>query len=191
MLKTVKIFSCGVYHPWRYRGETNPLARNDANSKAMMDFKDEKNRGYDSAIKRFSNILIEALPTYTIRQEKFVHMPFDIAIVPSHTAGRVSPALVCVAQAIVKHFPEGHVNLCLERHLSVPSAHKDNGDRSVIGHMSSIKVNGNISKGRNVLLLDDVKTTGGSMSACYYLLESAGAGVIFPLALLETANYEE
>ncbi|HEL8698435.1 phosphoribosyltransferase [Klebsiella pneumoniae] len=46
-------------------------------------------------------------------------------------------------------------------------------------------------RGRNVLLLDDVKTTGGSLSACFYLLESAGAGVTIPLSLLETATYEE
>ncbi|EFO2411574.1 phosphoribosyl transferase [Escherichia coli] len=57
--------------------------------------------------------------------------------------------------------------------------------------MSSIRVRGGNLMGRNVLLLDDVKTTGGSLSACFYLLESAGAGVIMPLALLETANYEE
>ncbi len=31
----------------------------------------------------------------------------------------------------------------------------------------------------------------GSMTACYYLLRYAGAKTILPLALLETANYEE
>ncbi|KHS50044.1 phosphoribosyltransferase [Hafnia paralvei] len=190
MLQIVKIFSCGTYHPWRYRGEVNPNARNDTNSKAMMDFKNESSRGHESAVRRFANILIEALPTYLVRNERFVSLPFDIAIVPSHTAGRVSPALIRVAEAIVRRYPSGRVNLCLERHVSVPSAHRDSGDRSVVGHMNTIRVNGEVN-GRYVLLLDDVKTTGGSMSACYYLLESAGAGVIFPLALLETANYEE
>ena len=105
MLQIVKIFSCGTYHPWRYRGEVNPNARNDTNSKAMMDFKNESSRGHESAVRRFANILIEALPTYLVRNERYVSLPFDIAIVPSHTAGRVSPALIRVAEAIVRRYP--------------------------------------------------------------------------------------
>lgn len=38
-----------------------------------------------------------------------------------------------------------------------------------------------------MILIDDVKTTGGSMSACYHLLKQAGASEIYPIALLETS----
>ncbi len=189
MLLPVRVASCGVYHPYRYQGSRNP--KNDELSRAMMDFKDEANRNHKKAINRFSQLAIDKIGRLTIRGLRFVDLPFSIAIVPSHTAGRVSPALIEVAGRITRAYRHGTVNCCLERTITVPSAHREGGDRSITGHMSTIRVNGGNLQGRNVLLLDDVKTTGGSLSACFYLLESAGAGIIIPLSLLETANYEE
>ncbi|HHW3264852.1 TPA: hypothetical protein ACUNCA_000173 [Enterobacter ludwigii] len=158
----------------------------------MMDFKDEHNRNHQRAINRFSQLAIDKVGRLVIRGGgRFVENPFSIAIVPSHTAGRISPALIEVAERIVRTHRRGNVDCCLERTRTVPSAHREGGDRSISGHMSTIRVRGGNLLGRNVLLLDDVKTTGGSLSACFYLLESAGAGVIIPLSLLETATYEE
>lgn len=99
--------------------------------------------------------------------------------------------MIEVAERVVRTYRRGNVDCCLERTRTVPSAHREGGDRSISGHMSTIRVKGGNLRGRNVLLLDDVKTTGGSLSACFYLLESAGAGVTIPLSLLETATYEE
>lgn len=191
MLLPVSVTSCGVYHPYRYQGERNP--HNDELSRLMMDFKDEKNRNHQKAINRFSQLAIDKVGRLVIRGMggRFVEHPFSIAIVPSHTAGRISPALIEVAERIVRSYRRGSVDCCLERTQTVPSAHREGGDRSITGHMSTIRVRGGNLQGRNVLLLDDVKTTGGSLSACFYLLESADAGVIVPLSLLETATYEE
>ncbi|RBW83030.1 hypothetical protein DS960_22815 [Escherichia coli] len=192
MLLPVSVTSCGVYHPYKYLGERNP--RCDDISRLMMDFKNEGHRNYQRAINRFSQLAIETVRGLRIPgrpHEYFVEHPFSIAVVPSHTAGRVSPALIEVAERIVRVYRCGDVNCCLERFRSVPSAHREGGDRSITGHMSTIRVIGGNLHGRNVLLLNDVKTTGGSLSACFYLLESAGAGVIIPLSLLKTANYEE
>lgn len=41
-------------------------------------------------------------------------------------------------------------------------------------------------KGKNVLLLDDVRTTGNSLSACKQVLEEAGALTVQCLALGQT-----
>ncbi|WP_226099557.1 phosphoribosyltransferase [Dickeya oryzae] len=191
MLEPVAVTSCGLYHPYRYLGEKNPLS--DRQSKLMMDFKDENNRNHRQAVNHFSQLAISVLRQMVVagRRGLFIEYPFIVSIVPSHMAGRISPSLLTVAERITRECPRGQVNNCLARIETVPSAHREGGDRSILGHMSTIRVQNDNLQGVNVLLLDDVKTTGGSLSACYYLLESAGAGLIMPFALLETANYEE
>lgn len=191
MLLPVKVASCGLYHPYWYQGERN--RNNDEISRLMMDFKDEGNRNHRKAVNRFSQMAIDKVGGLVIRGGggRFVEHPFSIAVVPSHTAGRISPALLEVAERVAQNYRRGIVDCVLERTRTVPSAHREGGDRSITGHMSSIRVRGGNLQGRNMILLDDVKTTGGSLSACFYLVENAGAGVIMPLSLLETANYEE
>lgn len=190
MFPIVDVHSCGLYHPYWHMGVKNP--QNDRLSRMMMDFKNEQDPNHQRAKNHFSDLVINKLRQIKIRNTNryFLEFPFIISIVPSHTAGRISPALDAVAQRITRAFPNGAVYNCLNRTRTVPSAHREGGDRSVAGHMSSINTMGCNLQGRNVLLLDDVKTTGGSLTACYHLLEAAGAGVVIPLALLETANYE-
>lgn len=190
MFQIVHVHSCGLYHPYWHMGVKNP--QNDWLSRMMMDFKDEKNGNHQRSINHFSDLVVKKLSQIIVRNtgRHFVSLPFIIAIVPSHTAGRISPALQAVAERIIRVYPNGTVYNCLTRTRTVPSAHREGGDRSVAGHMSSISTMGCNLQGRNVLLLDDVKTTGGSLTACYYLLEAAGAGIVIPVALLETANYE-
>lgn len=190
MLQIVTTFKCGIYHPYWSLGVKNPKC--DRLSRLMMDFKDEKCSNNQRAVNHFSRLAIDTLSTFSItgNRGKFVEYPFRIVVVPSSKKDRISPSLEAVAEKISKAYPQGSVYNCLRRKVDVLSAHKEGGDRSISGHMSTIEcVDGNLQNS-NVLLLDDVKTTGGSLSACYYLLESSGAGIILPIALLNTANYE-
>lgn len=191
MLEIVDVSTCGLYHPYWHMGVKNP--HNDAQSKMMMDFKSEQDANHQRAVNHFSRLAVDKVGIMQVRggRGRFVEYPFLIAIVPSHTANRISPALVNVAERIAGVYQRGTIFNCLNRMTTVPSAHREGGDRSIAGHMSTISTQGSNLQGQNVLLLDDVKTTGGSLSACYYLLEAAGAGLIMPIALLETANYEE
>lgn len=189
MMGPIKIYSCGTYHPWRYRGERNPRS-GDRLSKAMMDLKDASNSGYAKAVNIFTQLLTSSLQSYVIGRVAFTDVPFEITIVPSHAEGKVSQALIKIAQDIAKKFPNAVYNQSLQRKTTVVSAHKGGGNRSVEHHMSTIGVTSNVAD-KVILLIDDVTTTGGSMTACYYLLRYAGAKTILPLALLETANYEE
>ncbi|WP_227639994.1 hypothetical protein [Klebsiella pneumoniae] len=101
MLLPVSVTSCGFYHPYWYQGERNP--HNDELSRQMMDFKDEDNRNHQRAINRFSELAIDKVGRLVIRGGggRFVESPFSIAIVPSHTSGRISPALIEVAERVV------------------------------------------------------------------------------------------
>ncbi|WP_035603362.1 phosphoribosyltransferase family protein [Edwardsiella tarda] len=193
MVGEVKVFYCGTYHPYRYRGERNPKA-GDQLSRAMMDLKDHNNQNHKKAIQLFTNLIIDELEDYSIgggeNEKDFTSVPFEICVVPSHEEGKVSSALQVIAQKICEHYENGKVGQSLQRKTTVPSAHKDNGDRSVANHMATISVVSNV-KNKVILLIDDVTTTGGSMIACVNLLKSKGARTVLPLALLETANYEE
>lgn len=185
----IKIYSCGTYHPWRYRGARNPKS-GDKLSKAMMDLKDATNSGHSKAVLTFSQLMINSLKGYVIGKVSFTDVPFEITIVPSHAQGRVSEALISIAKEIEKKYTNAVFNQSLLRKITVVSAHKGGGDRSVEHHMSTISVSSDVTD-KVILLIDDVTTTGGSMTACYHLLRYAGAKSILPLALLETANYEE
>lgn len=185
----IKIYSCGTYHPWRYRGARNPKA-GDKLSKAMMDLKEATNSGHSKAVLIFRQLMINSLKGYVIGKVAFTDVPFEITIVPSHAQGRVSEALISIAKGIEKKYPNAVFKQSLLRKITVVSAHKGGGERSVEHHMSTISVSADVTD-KVILLIDDVTTTGGSMTACYHLLRYAGAKSILPLALLETANYEE
>lgn len=121
MLLPVSVTSCGFYHPYWYQGERNP--HNDELSRQMMDFKDEDNRNHQRAINRFSELAIDKVGRLVIRGGggRFVESPFSIAIVPSHTSGRISPALIEVAERVVRTYRRGNVDCCLEEPVLSPA----------------------------------------------------------------------
>lgn len=189
MINYVKIYSCGTYHPYRYRGQINPNG-GDKISKAMMDFKDPQHPNHQQAVRMFAGMLLEKVQGFSYLNKNFITYPLEICIVPSHLENKVSLSLINIANKICKTYPHIKYVQSLQRYITVASAHKENGDRSIANHASSIKVITNVTS-KLILLIDDVKTTGGSMSACDHLLRAAGANVVLPIALLETAVYED
>ncbi|MDM5128629.1 phosphoribosyltransferase [Aeromonas salmonicida] len=160
----------------------------------MMDFKNPDCHGHQRSITYFGKMLIDKVEQFNRRGSSGQLIPLldssvQIAIVPSHKMNRISPALIAIAEMVaVKYNKTVIFQPLLRRTVDVLSAHKDNGDRSIEHHMRTIRVvTDNLRPNMPVFLIDDVTTSGGSMSACYHLLEQAGASEIYPIALLETS----
>lgn len=187
----VRIASCGKYYPLdvqKARGSRDQV------SCFMMDFKNSKCPGHARSISYFGKMLVNKVEQYNRRGRsgqliQLLDNLVQIAIVPSHEKDCVSPALIAIAEMVAKkHAKTVILKPLLRRTVSVLSAHKDNGDRSIEHHMRTIRVvTENLRPNIPVFLIDDVTTSGGSMSACYHLLEQAGASEIYPIALLETS----
>lgn len=120
---------------------------------------------------------------------------FAIAVIPSSTvednyksachvlAGKILDQAIKDEKYIVD------ATECLYRHTTVPKAHKTKGMRSKATHMSSIKVlHPKLVKDMDVLVLDDVTTSGSSFEAAYDLLKAAGAGKVISFAVGRTVT---
>lgn len=179
------IFCFGEYHPYRVAGGQNPKC--DSESRMMMDFKEPTHRNHEKAVSHFTKSLIADLQTLTWKKIPITSYDFIVTVVPSHTAGKISPALENIARKVCQNFELWSYSQILTRYTSVPSSHKEGGQRSIVTHLSSIKVDTKMDvAGKRVLILDDVKTTGSTLTACHNLIQDAKAALIVPVALMET-----
>ena len=180
-----RIFKCGQYHPYRLNGTQNPKC--DRLSKLMMDLKDPENLNHNYSVKYFSDLILECVEGYALNDKAITQLPFTVTIAPSHSAENLSPALVKIAMYLCEQIPFWSYTQLLRRHTTVPSSHREGGQRNMATHLDSIAVdNSAFVQNRKIIILDDVTTSGSTLSACYHLLRDHGAGVLMPLALLET-----
>jgi hypothetical protein len=158
----------GDYHPYRRFGGRNPSF--DVHSGRILDVKDNIERGIAYFQHSLDEVLIAGIP---------------IAIVPSHDPEKTTGGLRVLAQRVAA---AGRVDAtgCLVRTTKIEKlAH--GGDRSVQVHLSSIVVqNPELIQGKDVLVLDDVSTSGNSLIACETLLMAAGAARVQRLSLGQT-----
>ncbi len=81
------------------------------------------------------------------------------------------------------------VEPCLWWRQAMPSAHHENGSRDPAVLVPNL-VHGEVPAGK-VVLLDDVITTGGHLSAAACVLRRAGARVAFAVCAARSQSYEE
>jgi hypothetical protein len=111
---------------------------------------------------------------------------FSIAVVPSHNPEKVMPGIRLFAKALAGVGKRGDATGCLVRHTKIDKL-AAGGDRSLTVHLRSIRVDdANLVKGADILLLDDVMTSGNSLIACRHLLRQAGARSVQCVALGRT-----
>ena len=174
----------GKYYP-----STDPKFKEDDFSKTLLalkyrhdtDAKPEewKQRNRDRALQRF----LQELDT-------LLSPDIAIAVAPSSDPDASLSGIHELAQALAA---KGRVDAteCLVRFEKIEKL-ATGGSRSINGHLNSVRVDhSELIQDREVLLLDDVTTSGNSLSACRQLLLKAGAKRVKCMALGRTTRNQE
>lgn len=161
------IITLAFYHP--RRGGSNP----DFDGQSMQILSLKARHG--QAIASFFKIV-----------DPLLERGFAIAVIPSADSARTGSGIRDLAQLLAGN-DRIDATSCLVRHTTIPKL-ACGGVRKMEVHLRSITVvDAHLIRGREVLLLDDITTTGNSLRACRMLLEQHGASLVKCLALAETA----
>jgi predicted amidophosphoribosyltransferase len=117
-------------------------------------------------------------------------MPADtpICIIPSHDASLKYPGIRLLAQHLCKSKGRIDATSCLTRVTSTPEM-RTGSLRNERMHFDTICVSHKeLIEGRNIVLLDDVVSSGCSMRACKHLLLGGGAQSVFCISLSKTVH---
>jgi len=152
-----------------------------AHSGLILTAKDSRHAGHGRAIKDFAGMVEEYLSRFAHEQS------IELAIVPSHEAGKVSPALEKVAAQLCKNKRFGYRSGSLTRTKTIPKL-AIGGDRSLAVHYNSVKFTASNRSRWPVLVIDDVSTTGNSLAACADLVQESGVVVVGGLVLGRTVH---
>ena len=175
------IITLGKYYP-KYDRQYKDM---DKFSDMILDIKkDEKKLDpqsgeyyyYKKAINYFTNRLHAILSD----TEEYV-----ICVMPTHAVGTAPSGIRTIAKQLCSPPIIDGIDV-LSRAFEIPKK-AIGGSRDLQLEIESLTLrNESIVKGRQVLLMDDVTTTGTSLKAGKYLLERAGVALIALLALAKT-----
>jgi len=166
-----KILHYGTYHPYHYGNNPNF----DDFSSLILNFK----KGDSDAIAYFFHLLIGKID-------------FDktdaIVYVPSHDSRKTHSSVSELAVMLADHFDWTDATDCLTRIKTIQKL-SGGGDRDKSVHLNSLSVEYTYKiRNKNVLVLDDVTTTGNSLSTSMDLIKRNGARSVWAYALAETQH---
>jgi predicted amidophosphoribosyltransferase len=167
--KSEDIFPLNPYHPWR-KGSNPDFGAKDS---LILNFKD----GDEDAVDIFYKEL-----------EPLLNSNFVIVVAPSHDEGKWGLGSVKLVKKLCSDSSKKRVDgsCCLKRITTIPKA-ATGGPRNVSIHLKSIKLfNKDLIYGKNILLLDDVTTSGSTLIACKQILEKEGALFVKCIAIGKT-----
>lgn len=114
---------------------------------------------------------------------------YVICVVPSHECGITPSGIRTIAKNLCCS-PIIDGTYVIKRIKKMPKK-TSGGTRNLNSEIESLGIeNGNIVKGKQVLLLDDVTTSGTSLYAGKHILEKAGAKLVIMHALAHTESEE-
>lgn len=173
-LKIGGTYRLGKYHP--YRGGSNPSF--DRFSGMILDVKADApgDKARAIAVNHFAQQLHPLLPDDAA-----------VAYVPSSKPAKTSTGMREISQQLSTG-GRTDATACIVRTKEIPSLHTG-GNRNKDVHLKSIQIRSTeLIRDRDVVLLDDVTTSGNSLAACKQLLLQAGARSVTTLALGETTH---
>ena len=162
------IFNLGIYHPWQDGHNPNF----DAFSRVILDIKDQHIKGINYCTNQLRSIISST--------EDYV-----ICVIPTHAAGTEPSGIRTIAKRLCSRSVIDGTDI-ISRVFEIPKKTVGESSDMQLEIKSLAVTDESVVRGRQVLLLDDVTTTGTSLKAGKYLIEQAGAEIVVLLALART-----
>lgn len=167
------------YEPYKVHGERN-LNFSKEKGGYLLDLKDDE----DSGVNYFKEMVINKLKTISNIKEIDI-----ITIIPRSEEGKFREGMIRFAKSIENEFDNIEFIYCLNRTRTVPKK-ANGGPRSADLEKETIEaINVHEFRGKNILLFDDVTTTGTSLKSCKEILKENGAKGVACFALGKTVNH--
>ena len=151
----------------------------------------EKDDKYSQTILQLKENSLNAIEFWYQETKNLFEGNFAVTIVPSHSSSNDNrdSGIAEVAKKLSKSKIDEVTDLIdvLTRFKTINKLSKG-GNREITNHLNSINVNQELSESKPILLLDDVATSGNSLTACKQLLQEAGAKYVFCFALTRTVG---
>jgi predicted amidophosphoribosyltransferase len=164
-------YAIGVYYPTAHE-----QFKNSNLSKAILNIKYRHGEDADSQPWKQRNKTL-ALAAFYRRLNPMLAPGIVIVAVPPHDPASSRSGIQELAQNLAAN---GRIDAtgCLVRRTAIPKLARG-GARTLERHLRTIAVeNVELIHGREILLLDDVSTSGRSLEACTQLLMEAGAAAV-------------
>jgi DNA modification methylase len=187
--EVTKIYYYQQYEPYMVYNDENEKVINPYFNKEtggrMWDFKGIHctNENIDDAINYYYEKIANGIKQLDDKEN------ICIDCVPSHNKNEKSSSLIEVIRRLCEKFGFINATSCLKRNYTI-SKLAMGGDRNIENHLDSIEVNNSqIIRNKNVIVLDDVTTTGNSLLACKQLIKNAGAMSVGCIAIGKTVHH--
>lgn len=179
----VKIHNICDYYPTRISGAPNPAFQKSRESKLLLDLKDPNHSNHKNSVAYFAG----KLNTF-LNKSEFDTKNCVAAVIPSSKANLYSAGLVSILELLKEKHGFEILPTLLIRTKEIASLHSG-GMRHPSVHYYSISVQKQLlESGKNILLLDDITTSGGSFEACEQILIEAGfKAKLFTVAIGRTS----
>ena len=165
-----------------------------------------KNRGdqnkFSEEILKFKNANINSINYFAkqiFKRWKYINdHKFTLCKVPSSDANKTKNSISDLISILIMNSTQNHRDASefIIRKHSIQPQHKSYGNErlTIKGHLDSLDVDNNkleLVDGKNVILFDDVVTTGNSMRSCTFLLFKNNAQKVIQFSLSKTKKRNE